>query len=132
MGLENITEYQSRDPADVPYYHCDLKYCKDVQGNAETMKNHVFTARHKRLWLFLKTGEYLEHQNEISQKIAKYTRDFQRNYNLIREVVDRSQWRKAKDQRIQTVERRGVKRERSPNDKCRERESQHSKHNSST
>ena len=67
------------------------------------MKNHVFTARHKRSWLFLKTGEYLEHQNEISQKIAKYTRDFQRNYNLIREVVDRSQWRKAKDQKIQTL-----------------------------
>ena len=82
VGLENVTEYQSGDPEDVPYYHCNLEYCKDEQGNAESMKNHLFTAWHKRAWLYVKTGDYLEHQNEISQRIAQFSRDGQRDYNL--------------------------------------------------
>merc|ERR1719357_1225670 len=78
------------------------------------MKNHLFTARHKRAWLYVKTGDYLEHQNEISQRIAEFTRDFQRNYNLIKEVVDRSLWRKVREGRMETVYDRKPKREYSP------------------
>ena len=41
----------------------------------------------------------MEHQSEISQKIAEYTKDFRRDYTVIREVEDRDLWRKARDGR---------------------------------
>jgi hypothetical protein len=113
VGLENITEYQSGERGVVFYYHCDLEHCKDDQGDAEQMKIHLFTARHRRAWLYKKTGSYLEHQNEISPRIAEDTKELRRDYSLIREVVDRSQWRQARDGRIVMERRRARKREHS-------------------
>ena len=93
-----VTEYKS-GRGDPPYYHCRLESCQDEQGNAEAMKNHLFTLRHKQVnfllckkkflililfyrlslaqaWLLEKTGEFLEHQSVISQRIADFTKDF--------------------------------------------------------
>ena len=95
-----MTEYKS-GRGDPPYYHCRLESCQDEQGNAEAMKNHLFTLRHKQVnflysktillipilsyfmvkslaqaWLLEKTGEFHEHQSVISQRIADFTKDF--------------------------------------------------------
>ena len=43
-----VTEYKS-GRGDPPYYHCRLESCQDEQGNAEAMKNHLFTLRHKQV-----------------------------------------------------------------------------------
>ena len=43
-----VTEYRSGEAGEKPYYHCKLDECKDEQGNAEQMKTHLFTLRHKQ------------------------------------------------------------------------------------
>lgn len=104
VGLEHITEYQSGRERDEPYYHCSLEHCKDEQGGAEMMKNHMLTARHKQAWLEKKTGSFLKHQTEISQRIAEFTKDFRRDFRDMKVVEDREMWWKAKEGRIR-VER---------------------------
>ena len=44
-----VTEYKSGEAGEKPYYHCKLEGCKDEQGNAEQMKTHLFTLRHKQV-----------------------------------------------------------------------------------
>ena len=100
VGLEHVTEYLSGDNRDIPYYHCDLEHCKDEQGEAEVMKNHVLTARHKQAWLEIKTGSFLKHQTEISQRIAEFTKDFKRDFRDMKVVEDRDMWNKAREGRI--------------------------------
>ena len=100
VGLENITEYLSGREGDEPYYHCNLEHCRDEQGDAETMKNHMLTARHKQAWLEKKTGSFLKHQTEISQRIAEFTKDFRRDFRDMKVVEDREMWRKAKEGKI--------------------------------
>jgi len=99
VGLEHVTEYKS-GRGDPPYYHCRLESCQDEQGNAEAMKNHLFTLRHKQAWLLEKTGEFHEHQSVISQRIADFTKDFRRDYRVIEEVVDRDFWEKCRRGRL--------------------------------
>ena len=51
VGLKHVREYMSGNMMDMPYYHCDLEHYRDEKGDAETMKNHILTARHKQAWL---------------------------------------------------------------------------------
>jgi len=102
VGLENITEYLSGRERDEPYYHCSLEHCRDEQGEAEMMKNHMLTARHKQAWLEKKTGSFLKHQTEISQRIAEFTKDFRRDFRDMKVVEDRELWIKAKEGKIRT------------------------------
>jgi len=105
VGLENITEYLSGRERDEPYYHCNLEHCRDEQGEAEIMKNHMLTARHKQAWLEKKTGSFLKHQTEISQRIAEFTKDFRRDFRDMKVVEDRELWIKAKEGKIRTERR---------------------------
>jgi len=100
VGLEHVTEYLSGDMTDMPYYHCDLEHCRDEQGDAEKMKNHILSARHKQAWLEIKTGSFLKHQTEISQRIAEFTKDFKRDFRDMKVVEDREKWNMAKQGRI--------------------------------
>jgi len=100
VGLEHVTEYLSGRERDLPYYHCNLEHCKDEQGDAESMKNHLLTARHKQAWLEKKTGSFLKHQTEISQRIAEFTKDFKRDFRDMKVLEDRDLWAKAKQGRI--------------------------------
>jgi len=102
VGLEHVTEYVSGDDRDIPYYHCDLVHCNEEQGTAEEMKNHIFTARHKQAWLEVKTGSFLKHQTEISQRIAEYTKDFKRDFRDMKLVESREMWNKARERKIRT------------------------------
>jgi len=112
VGLEHVTEYLSGDSRDIPYYYCDLSHCRDEQGNAEMMKNHLLTARHKQAWLEMKTGSFLKHQTEISQRIAEFTKDFKRDFRDMKVLEDRGMWNKAREGRIMG-RREEVKREKS-------------------
>jgi len=100
VGLEHVTEYLSGNDKDKPYYHCDLEHCRDEQGDAEVMKNHMLTARHKQAWLEKKTGSFLKHQTEISQRIAEFTKDFKRDFRDMKVATDREMWSKAREGRI--------------------------------
>ena len=42
---------------------------KTLFGDAELRMNNMLTAGHKQAWLEKKTGNFLKHQTEISQKI---------------------------------------------------------------
>ena len=53
-----VTEYKS-GRGDPPYYHCRLESCQDEQGNAEAMKNHLFTLRHKQVNFLLSKKNFL-------------------------------------------------------------------------
>ena len=53
---------------------------KTLFGDAELMKNHMLTAGHKQAWLEKKTGNFLKHQTEISQKIVNLGESFSRDY----------------------------------------------------
>jgi len=112
VGLEHVTEYLSGDSRDIPYYYCDLSHCKDEQGNAEMMKNHMLTARHKQAWLEMKTGSFLKHQTEISQRIAEFTKDFKRDFRDMNVKEDRDMWNKAREGRIRGKRREEIKAER--------------------
>jgi len=113
VGLENITEYLSGRERDEPYYHCNLEHCRDEQGEAETMKNHMLTARHKQAWLEKKTGSFLKHQTEISQRIAEFTKDFRRDFRDMKVVEDREMWMKAKEGKIRIERIDRIKTEKS-------------------
>jgi len=113
VGLEQVTEYKSGEGGQKPYYHCKLEGCNDEQGNAEQMKTHLFTLRHKQAWLMQQTGEFIEHQSFISQKIAEFTKDFRRDYTVMDEVVDRELWERCRKGRMTSrrVEPAPMKRE---------------------
>ena len=49
--MVQVTEYRSGEPHQRPLYHCGLAGCRDEQGEAEAMKTHLLTARHKRVRL---------------------------------------------------------------------------------
>ena len=100
VGLEHVTEYLSGGMREMPFYHCDLEHCRDEQGDAEMMKNHILTARHKQAWLEIKTGSFLKHQTEISQRIAEFTKDYKRDFRDMKVVEDRSMWNMAREGRI--------------------------------
>jgi len=51
-------------------------------------------------WLRQETGEFIEHQSFISQKIAEFTKDFRRDYTVMDEVVDRELWEKCRKGRM--------------------------------
>ena len=99
VGLEHVTEYLSGNDKDKPYYHCDLEHCRDEQGDAEVMKNHMLTARHKQAWLEKIAGSFLKHQTEISQRIAEFTKDFRRDLRDMNVMTDRETWSKAREGR---------------------------------
>ena len=67
VGLEYITEYHSGNPSDDPLYHCGLEACEDAQGDAEFMRDHILSNRHRQSFLEIKTGSFLKHQTEIQQ-----------------------------------------------------------------
>ena len=60
VGLKYITEYQSSRTVDSPMYHCSI--CDDIQGDAETMKNHILSLKHRQSFLEREMGSYLVHQ----------------------------------------------------------------------
>ena len=79
VGLANITEYRSRsDPNATPFYHCNLDGCYDDQGDCKQMIEHIMVARHKQSWLRARTGSAPQFSSEVSQKIAEFTKDYQR------------------------------------------------------
>jgi len=113
VGIEYVTEFRSGNKNDIPYYHCELSFCKDAQGNAESMKNHLLSLRHKQAFLEMKTGSFLKHQAEVSQRVAEFTKDYQRDFTKMREIVDRRKWSMVRDLDYRgSGERSGVKRER--------------------
>jgi len=102
VGLENITEYLSGREKDEPYYHCNLEHCRDEQGKAETMKNHMLSARHKQAWLDKKTGSSFKHKIELCERIAEFTKDFSWDFRDMKVVEDREMWMKAKKGKIRS------------------------------
>ena len=60
VGLKFITEYQSSRFGESPMYHCSI--CDDMQGDAETMKNHILSLKHRQSFLEREMGSYLVHQ----------------------------------------------------------------------
>ena len=48
VGLEFITEFTTGDERDDPLYHCSMAQCLEEQGDAENMKSHILTLRHKQ------------------------------------------------------------------------------------
>ena len=89
VGLEFITEFTSGNQRDPPLYHCKIKECRDEQGNAETMKCHILSLRHKQSYLYTLTGCHLNHQAEIQQRVAEITSQYRRNYQEMRVKEDR-------------------------------------------
>ena len=63
VGLKYITEYQSSRTGYSPMYHCSI--CDDIQGDAETMKNHILSLKHRQSFLEREMGSYLVHQVSI-------------------------------------------------------------------
>merc|ERR1712179_192872 len=102
VGLENITEYLSGREKDEPYYHCNLEHCRDEQGKAETMKNHMLSARHKQAWLDKKTRSSFKHKIEIWKRFAESTKDFSWDFRDMKVVEDREIWMKAKEGKIRS------------------------------
>merc|ERR1712013_164121 len=72
-------------------------------------KNHMLTARHKQAWLEKKTGSFLKHQTEISQRIAEFTKDFRRDFRDMKVMEDREMWRKAKEGKIRIEKKAEVR-----------------------
>jgi len=91
VGLKYITEYQSSRSSDSPMYHCSI--CDDIQGDAEVMKNHILSLKHRQSFLEKEAGSYLVHQVEIQQAVAEYTQDYVRDYREMQEVKDDNIWR---------------------------------------
>ena len=91
VGLKYITEYQSSRSSDSPMYHCSI--CDDIQGDAEVMKNHILSLKHRQSFLETEAGSYLVHQVEIQQAVAEYTKDYKRDYREMQEVKDDNIWR---------------------------------------
>ena len=57
----------------------------------------MLTAGHKQAWLQMKTGSFLKHQTEISQRIAEFTKNFKRDSRDMKKVMtDREMWSKAR------------------------------------
>ena len=113
VGIEYVTEFKSGNKNDIPYYHCELSFCKDAQGNAESMKNHLLSLLHKQAFLEMKTGSFHKHQAEVIQRVAEFTKDYQRDFTKMREIVDRRKWSMVRDLDYKSSnERTMVKRER--------------------
>lgn len=102
VGLEYITEYHSGNPSDDPLYHCGLEACEDAQGDAEFMRDHILSNRHRQSFLEIKTGSFLKHQTEIQQAVAEFTKDYRRDYREMKEVTDKRVWNDIRSQRLKT------------------------------
>ena len=91
VGLKFITEYLSSRTEDPPMYHCSI--CDDIQGDAETMKNHILSLKHRQSFLEREMGSFLVHQVEVQQAVAEFTKDYRRDYREMQEVKDDKVWR---------------------------------------
>ena len=100
VGLEFITEYFREGSRDDPRYNCEL--CDDTQGDAEYMKNHILSLKHKQSFLERKTGSFLVHQSEIQQHVAEFTKDYVRDYRDMKEVTDDRLWADVNRGRLRT------------------------------
>jgi len=107
VGLENITEYRSPNHT-TPYYHCDLEGCHDDQGRCDQIFKHMMSNRHKQSWLEAKTGIAPRHTTEITQKIAEYTKDYKRDYRVMKLVEDDEKWRLCKKSKIRSPRSRRI------------------------
>ena len=96
VGLDYITEFTSGDRRDDPLYHCSMEDCRDEQGDAESMKRHILSLRHRQSFIYLQTGSYLTTQTEILTRLAELTTDHRRNYQAIRVRQDWEAYRKVK------------------------------------
>ena len=90
VGLKYITEYQSSRSSDSPMYHCSI--CDDIQGDAEFMKRHILSLKHRQSFLEREAGCLLVHQVEIQQAVAEFTKDYTRDYREMQEVKDDKIW----------------------------------------
>ena len=100
VGLEFITEFTTGDERDDPLYHCSMAQCREEQGDAETMKSHILSLRHKQSYVYSQTGSFLHTQTEIQQKVAELTSDYRRDYRQIRVQEDREAHRMIKSGRF--------------------------------
>ena len=105
VGLKYVTEFVSDREDEDPRYHCTLRDCDDAQGDAEWMKSHILSLRHRRGWLLAETGHYLKHAGDVAQRIAEYTKDYSRDYRELRQVRDRRRWVEARDGRVRPRDR---------------------------
>ena len=64
VGLEFITEFSTGDEREAPLYHCSMEECREEQGDAETMKSHILSLRHKQSYVYSQTGSFLHTQTE--------------------------------------------------------------------
>ena len=91
VGLKFITEYRSSRSSDPPMYHCSI--CDDTQGDAEFMKNHILSLKHRQSFLWKEIRSFLVHQAEIQQAVAEFTKDYRRDYREMGEVKDDRAWK---------------------------------------
>ena len=103
VGLEFITEFSTGDEREAPLYHCSMEECREEQGDAETMKSHILSLRHKQSYVYSQTGSFLHTQTEIQQKVAELTSDYRRDYRQIRVQEDREAHRMIKNGRFRMI-----------------------------
>ena len=81
-------------------------HCKGTQHIRKALQKEPKDELQTEDWLEMKTGSFLKHQTEISQRNAELTKNFKRDSRDMKVVTDREMWSKAREGRVR-VERSG-------------------------
>ena len=65
VGLENITEFRTRDGSKRPFYHCSLGGCCHDQGDSRQMFQHLITFHHVFTWAQEHSDNVPEEEGEL-------------------------------------------------------------------
>ena len=65
VGLENVTEFQTKDGAKRPFYHCSLGGCCHDQGDSRQMFQHLITFHHVLTWAQENTDDVPEEEGKL-------------------------------------------------------------------
>jgi len=104
VGLKFITEYTDpSEPNRRPFYHCGLPGCKDVQGPASEMAQHIVQLKHMGAWVQELGVQELgpaPRANQVIHFAGENAENLRDDYRRIKPVSDRDKYKLCSQKRI--------------------------------
>lgn len=105
VGLENVTEFQTKDGAKRPFYHCSLGGCCHDQGDSRQMFQHLITFHHVLTWAQEHTDNVPEEEGKLIDLCRKLVEgDHSNAFAKVRTIISDRLHEKCRKAKIREVD----------------------------
>merc|ERR1712032_1273549 len=113
VGLENITEFVTKDGSKRPFYHCSLGGCCQEQGDSRQIFQHLITFHHVITW----AKEHSDIVPEKEEELIELCRTLVNRDLNVRTIVSDKLHEKCRRAKIREVDLLSSRRRKAPSKK---------------